>query len=388
MSEEGIHQPTLLVIDDDWSMRSALVSRLRMEDYVVLEARNGREGLNLIRTIKPEVVLSDWMMPEMDGMELCRTLKADEQLRHIYFILVTGRDTIADRVHSRDGGVDDLLNKPIDVAELLARVRTGLRMHTMQQEILAKNSQLQRLNQFKSDMLAFASHELKTPIAVMRINLEMLRLEDDDSLKEEYLSTAEQQVLRLNEMVNTLLDLRRLEEGKLTYKLEPVDLCAIVEAAVQTQSPVARIKRQHIGVATTSAPVLADRDKLQHVVENLLNNAIKYSPEESRVLVQMTQGQTDIIVGFIDEGPGIPPERQSQLFLRYSQLQGEYSDQRFKSTGLGLILANEFIEGMGGHIGVYSKGVGKGSCFWIQLPLIGHGWGDAQPDHRANCVSP
>ncbi|WP_287129710.1 hybrid sensor histidine kinase/response regulator [Candidatus Cyanaurora vandensis] len=367
---ENNEQPTLLVVDDDWSMRAALVSRLRMESYVVLEARDGFEALHLIRTVKPRVVLSDWTMPEMDGLELCSQLKADAELRHIYFILITGRDTLADRIKSRDGGVDDFLNKPIDVAELLARVRTGLRMHTMQQEILEKNHQLQQLNRFKSDMLAFASHELKTPIAVMRINLEMMRIEPEEHLREEYLDTTEQQVLRLSDMVNTLLDLRRLEEGKLFYKLEPMDLGQVVEEAVTTQTPVARIKRQHIGVTTLPTVVMADRDKLQHVIENLLNNAIKYSPEEARVLVQMNQGQTDVIVGFIDEGPGIPVDRQSQLFTRYTQLQGDYDDQRFKSTGLGLILASEFIYGMGGHIGVYSKGPGKGSCFWIQMPLM------------------
>lgn len=369
MESEQERRPTLLVIDDDLSMRTALVSRLRMEGYVVLEARDGYEGLNLIRTIKPQVVLSDWTMPCMDGLELCTHLKADAELRHIYFILITGRDTIADRVRSRDGGVDDFLNKPIDVAELLARVRTGLRMHSMQQEILEKNRQLQQLNRFKSDMLAFASHELKTPIAVMRINLEMLRMEDEEYLREEYLDTTEQQVFRLSNTVDTLLDLRRIEEGQLTYKLEPIDLAQIVEAAVETQTPVARIKRQHIGVTTMISPILADSGKLQHVMENLLNNAIKYSPDESRVLVQMNQSQTDVIVGFIDEGPGIHPDRQSQLFIRYTQLHGDYDDHRFKSTGLGLILASEFIYGMGGQIGVYSKGPGKGSCFWIQMPL-------------------
>jgi len=93
-----MQQPTLLVIDDEVSMRSALVSRLRMEGYVVLEAKDGREGLHLTRTVKPSVILSDWTMPEMDGLELCRFLKGDDELRHIYFILLTGRDTIADRV--------------------------------------------------------------------------------------------------------------------------------------------------------------------------------------------------------------------------------------------------------------------------------------------------
>ncbi len=369
MSEEG-RQPTLVVIDDELSMRTALVSRLRMEDYVIFEAKDGREGLHLIRTVKPQLVLSDWTMPEMDGLELCRLLKADADLRYVYFILITARDTIADRVQCRDNGVDDILNKPVDITELLARVRSGLRMHAMQQEILLKNTELQRLSRFKSDMLAFASHELKTPIAVMRISLEMLRLEDDEEIRQEYLDTTEQQVVRLSDMVNTLLDLRKLEEGKLTYSLEDLDLAQVIEAAVETQQPVARIKKQHIGVHITPAMIRADRDKLQHVIENLLNNAIKYSPEEARVLVQMNRGGKDVIVGFIDEGPGIAPEHQSQLFLRYNQIQGTYNDSRFKSTGLGLILANEFLEGMAGHIGVYSKGRGKGSCFWIQLPLL------------------
>jgi signal transduction histidine kinase len=362
VTAKNLRQPTLLVADSDLGKRTALVSRLRMEDYTVL--------LTIVRAFKPHVVLCDWSLDGLDGLEFCRTLKADDEMRFCYFILLSGRDTIADRIFSRDSGVDDFLNKPIDISELLARVRTGLRMYAMQQEIVEKNILLERLNRFKSDMLAFASHELKTPIAVMRINLEMLRMEEEESLKAEYLDTAEQQILRLNDMVTTLLDLRRLEEGKLVYKLEKVDLAEVVEAAVQTQMPVARIKRQYVGLTVSSTAILGDREKLQHVIENLLNNAIKYSPEESRVLVQMSQSQYDVILGFIDEGPGMTLEQQNQLFMRYTQLQGEYNDKRFKSTGLGLVLACEFIEGMGGSIGAYSKGAGKGSCFWVQLPLL------------------
>jgi signal transduction histidine kinase len=216
-------------------------------------------------------------------------------------------------------------------------------------------------------MLAFASHELKTPIAVMRISLEMLRIEESEEGQAELLDIVDNQVGTLSELVSNFLNLRKLEEGQLEYNCKPLDLKPLVDKAVQAIEPVTRLKNQVVCVNADSIKVLADQEKLRQVIVNLLSNASKYSPNDTRIIIQMHQGANDVLLGLIDEGPGIPAEKQPQLFRRYAQLQGDYKDERFVGTGLGLVLCQEFIQGMGGSMGVHSQG--HGSCFWIQLPI-------------------
>lgn len=359
----------ILIADDDRMVRTLIADSLRAEGYGVLEAEDGAAALELALQEKPDLVVSDWIMPRHDGIEVCRRLKADPQTQWTYFILVTARTASEDRIQGLDAGADDILSKPVMTDELLARVRTGLRVQSMQSKLIAQNAVLSRLNRFKSDMLAFASHEIKTPLAVLRISLEMLRMEIDADECIELLDTAEQQALQLSELISTLLDLRKLEEGRMEFNLQPVDIRDLIERVVDQITPLARLKRQYIGVNHADAWVLADREKLQQVLLNLLSNACKYSPEDSRILVQTHRGPSDVLIGIIDEGPGIAEEKQSKLFRRYSQLHGEdeFADGRFKSTGLGLVLCQEFIQGMGGHIGVHSK-PNRGSCFWVQIP--------------------
>ncbi|MBC8122780.1 MAG: HAMP domain-containing histidine kinase, partial [Gemmatimonadaceae bacterium] len=234
-------------------------------------------------------------------------------------------------------------------------------------KLLSQNAVLAKLNRFKSDMLAFASHELKTPLAVLRISLEMIRLEVALGEHVDLLDTAEQQTIQLSELISTLLDLRKLEEGRMEYNLQAVDIRELIDKVSEQMTPLARLKRQYIGINHTQAFILADREKLQQVLINLLSNACKYSPEDSRILIQTHRGPSDVLIGIIDEGPGIAEDKQPQLFRRYAQLQGEHNDDHFKGTGLGLVLCQELIFGMGGHIGVHSKPK-RGSCFWVQIP--------------------
>lgn len=363
----------ILIADDDRAVRTLIAESLRCDGYTIFEASDGIQALEIALKENPDVVLSDWTMPHLEGVEFCRKLKADAQNLWTYFILVTARTGTEDRILGLDAGADDILSKPIMTDELRARVRTGLRVQSMHSKLVTQNTVLSKLNRFKSDMLAFASHEIKTPLAVLRISLEMLRMDIDnpESLGEnlELLDTAEQQAIQLSELISTLLDLRKLEEGRMEFNLQPIDIREFIDKVIEQIAPLARLKRQYIGVNHANAFVLADREKLQQVLLNLLSNACKYSPEDSRILVQTHRGPSDVLIGIIDEGPGIAEDKQSLLFRRYAQLAGEdqASDDRFKGTGLGLVLCQEFIHGMGGNIGVHSK-QSRGSCFWVQVP--------------------
>jgi len=367
MMSVTMHTPTILIADPDQSSRAVMVQYLEAQGFIIQEFESGIDLMRSVEAEPPDLIICDWHIPDLDGPEICRVLRADERYEHLYLILITSTPEDKELVLASDMGANDFISKPIEPSELLVRVRTGLRITKMQGDLLNQNQSLNQLNQFKSDMVAFASHELKTPIAVMRISLEMLRLEEAEEGKAELLDIVDNQVGTLSELVSNFLNLRKLEEGQLEYNCRPLDLKPLVDRAVQAIEPVTRLKNQVVCVNTDSINVLADQEKLRQVIVNLLSNASKYSPNDTRIIIQMHQGAKDVLLGLIDEGPGIPAEKQPQLFRRYAQLQGDYKDERFVGTGLGLVLCQEFIQGMGGSMGVHSQG--RGSCFWIQIPL-------------------
>ncbi len=367
MMSVTMHTPTILIADSDQSSRAVMVQHLEAQGFIIQEFESGIDLMGSVESEPPDLIICDWHIPDLDGPEICRILRADERYEHLYLILITSTPEDKELVLASDMGANDFISKPIEPSELLVRVRTGLRITKMQGDLLNQNQSLNQLNQFKSDMVAFASHELKTPIAVMRISLEMLRLEEAEEGKAELLDIVDNQVGTLSELVSNFLNLRKLEEGQLEYNCRPLDLKPLVDRAVQAIEPVTRLKNQVVCVNTDSINVLADQEKLRQVIVNLLSNASKYSPNDTRIIIQMHQGAKDVLLGLIDEGPGIPAEKQPQLFRRYAQLQGDYKDERFVGTGLGLVLCQEFIQGMGGSMGVHSQG--RGSCFWVQIPL-------------------
>ncbi|MCL1474569.1 sensor histidine kinase [Argonema antarcticum] len=177
----------ILVVEDDSATRLLLKRDLQLEGYEVAVAKNGEEGLEKALNLRPALILCDWMMPLMDGVEVCRRLKATPDLASTFFILLTARDSVADRVQGLDAGADDFVSKPIESNELLARVRAGLRVYQYQQQLSETNQQLsqtlQELQQTQAQlvqsekmsslgqMVAGIAHAINNPIAFISGNL-------------------------------------------------------------------------------------------------------------------------------------------------------------------------------------------------------------------------
>lgn len=139
--------PKILIVDDDTTTRLVLTRTLQREGHDVTAVKNGEEGLISARQLHPDLIICDWMMPLMDGLELCRQIKTDPTLSSIFFILLTGREKVSDRVEGLDTGADEFLLKPIDPHELLARVRAGLRQGTLMKELNVANQALMQANE-------------------------------------------------------------------------------------------------------------------------------------------------------------------------------------------------------------------------------------------------
>ena len=167
----------ILVVDDDQYIRIILQKKFSSQGYTVLVASDGEEGLQAAKTETPDLIISDWMMPKMDGLEFCRLVKQDEKLRFTYFIILTARDTQDDKIEGIETGADDFVTKPFNDRELLSRVRAGLRINALQKE----NSDLQHQKAI-TELAMTLGHEINNPLGIMMLVLQVLQKRGDNEL--------------------------------------------------------------------------------------------------------------------------------------------------------------------------------------------------------------
>lgn len=160
----------ILVVDDDSFIRSFLKKRLTANSYEVILAENGEEGFALAKAQHPHLIISDWMMPKMDGVEFCKLAKNDDELKYTYFILLTARDTAEDKIAGMEHGADDFMTKPFNDKELLARINVGLRITQLQQEL----SRFQHTKAI-TELAVTIGHEINNPLGIMMLTLQVMK---------------------------------------------------------------------------------------------------------------------------------------------------------------------------------------------------------------------
>ncbi len=225
------------------------------------------------------------------------------------------------------------------------------------------------LERFKQEFAAMVSHDLRTPLAAVQSTLAVLgrgawgQLTDRGIQK---IATAESNITRSIEMINTLLDLEKMESGKLDLNVDVVSLQQLLKRSSEAVTSLAERKRISINLPDRDALASADSDRLLQVVINLLGNAIKFSPEDSCIDIGFTEADDFVTVSVIDQGPGIPAEQKETIFDRYHQLNTDLRAKK-EGSGLGLAICKSIIEAHGGVIGVASNN-GGGSTFWFRIP--------------------
>ncbi|WP_437291668.1 ATP-binding protein [Sorangium sp. So ce406] len=380
--------PRLLVVEDNPDMRS-YIEEILLAEYEVALATNGREALEAIRASRPDVIVSDVMMPEMDGFELVRQLKREPELRSIPIILLTARASRAEAVGGLDVGADDYLSKPFDPLELKARVRAAERLHRAYQELEAKNGELattlKRLSETQEELIqagkmaaigtlvAGLSHELNNPVAIILMNAQLVlkRQRDgqglpDERLLSKVLRTIEQQAHRCSDLTRALLDYSR---GK-TIGRELCDVAAALRRAHELSAPRAYERGVHLEVnSATAAPlptVLVNPAQLDSALLNVIGNAIDATPRGGAVEVEAHPVPCRDIEGVQfevhDTGCGIRAEDLERLFEPFFT-----TKPPGRGTGLGLALTQRFIQGNGGNIRVESE-LGAGTTVRMWLP--------------------
>jgi signal transduction histidine kinase len=403
----GADGALVLVVEDNPDMSRFIASTLS-DHYRIVKASNGREGLAQVTSQRPDLVLTDVMMPEMSGNELVREIRKDPTLDAIPIVVLTAKADDALRVRLLDMGAQDYVMKPFSGAELSARVhnlisakRAGdllrkelassksdleelvrevsLRRHELEktlEETRRARDEVQRLLHLRDEFISVAGHELKTPLTPMSIQTQMLMRTmrtSPEIVKTEkmrsYLEMCNRQIETMVRLIETLLDVSRLRLGTFTLKTEQcVDLGEVVREVVFRHRPQweAACTPVVLSVDTPAPRGDWDRLRLEQVVSNLLSNAIKYGAGHA-IEVAVTRSAHAARLVVRDHGIGISADDQARIFNRFERAA---SIRSFGGLGLGLYITRQIVTAHGGTIRVESQ-PGAGATFIVELPLEG-----------------
>lgn len=385
MSEPAVRRRELitgrvLIVDDQEANRLLLRDLLESQGHEVAEAVDGIEALERVADAAPDVVLLDVGMPGIDGFEVCRRLKADPATATIPVLLVTALNQRDQRLLGIGAGANDYITKPIDKSDLSLRVRNAIRMHQLYAEIEEQYRRLEKLELLRDSLVHMIVHDLRSPLAGIRAYLDLMKMDGEGKLEPEMtqsIDEARKVAVDMTEMVSDLLDVSRLETGRMPLELSQVDLAALAaEVAAATGRATHRVTVRVEGSAE-QARIIGDASVIRRVITNLVGNAVKFSPTSSQIVVLVEGNGTEAKVSVSDRGPGIAPAYHEKIFEKFAQVEAAGQGHKH-SSGLGLTFCKFAVEAHGGRIGVESV-VGRGSTFWFALPLHGPPAVDKKP---------
>jgi signal transduction histidine kinase len=364
-------RPRILIVDDSRVNRDLLAAYLEDADYDLSEAESGANAIELASVVSPDIVLLDVMMPGMDGYETTKRLKALSS-DFLPVILVTALDDSAARLRGYEAGADEFLTKPVNRHELRARLRNLLQLRFERRALARKNEHLQRLQQFRERATSLLVHDLKNPLGSMSLNIDYATkaIEATGRFPDviEALLDARSASRRLLRRIAEALDTARGDEGRLVARRSPVRLHELFESATQEFDRAARGRNVSIvRTVTKETNFPLDRDLSQRILENLLENALRYTPEGGRIelTAQGTEDALEILV--CNDGPSIDTGLRPRLFERFAQ--GATSDQGV-TRGLGLYFCRLAVEAHAGTIEIVDTPA-FATCFRIVIPVSG-----------------
>jgi signal transduction histidine kinase len=403
---------SLLVIDDEQSVAITMGAILEMDGYDVAISTSGADAMDKLHESEFDLVLTDLRLDDMDGLAII------SELRRVHpetvSIILTGYASFESAIKSLREGAYDYLIKPCDVEELRAVVARGIErrqlgaqlnarvteleeanttIHRMNAELQQRideataelqqrMTELEQLDKLKSRFLSMASHELKTPLTSisglaqvllrrMRRRLEQGRPSDEEWWDEQHghvqrLELLNSQTARLGRLIDELLDVSRIESGKLEFHWAPVDLATLVSEVAERLQMTTTTHTIQVKLDGVAEPLVADRDHLEQVLDNLVTNAIKFSPGGGTIRVVLEEVPAAVVLRVSDPGVGIPPSQLEAIFGLFYQAEDPVS-RRTGGMGLGLYISKEIVARHGGRIWAESA-PNAGSTVSVSLP--------------------
>lgn len=360
---------TLLVVEDEPNLLFGIRDILELDGYRVITARNGQEALTALQATIPDLIISDVMMPQMDGTELLKEIRKREDWVAIPFIFLTAKGEKTDIQNGKILGVDDYLVKPYDAEDLLITVDAKLRRHQAIHQ--AQNSVVEKI---KRNILTILNHEFRTPLTLVVAYADMLKDQDVEAMNEQelllFLKEINSGADRLRHLIENFIMLVELETGNAQRmfdwrKAKLPDLPTIVREAYDRK--FGQPKVQHtctLDIADTLPPVLGDRAFLVTILCELLDNAIKFSTPDDPITITTGTTEDEVHISVVDNGRGIKDDEIDTIWEMFYQVdRDQFEDQ---GAGSGLAIVKGLTEIHGGRVEVTSA-YGKGSCFTLIL---------------------
>ena len=359
--------PSVLVVDDTIDNLRLLSDILDHRGYEVRAVTSGAQALLAAAADPPDLILLDITMPDMDGYEVCRRLKAQPASRDVPVIFLTALNETADKVKGFDIGGVDYVTKPFQVEEVLARVQTHVALRQAQVALAESNTHLRALEQLRDDMVQMIVHDMRSPLTALLLRLRFLG-SPPATLSEqqaEDLRAAIQSAQALTRMTDDLLDVSRLEEGRMPVERSVWDLTRMARDVCAALAAMDRDRS--IDVESTAAiEATCDGGLVRRIMENLVSNGIRHTPAGSRLRVCIASADGRVRVAVHDEGDGVPQEARARIFEKFGTLETRH-ERIYPSFGVGLAFCKLAVEAQGGTIGLDSREP-IGSTFWFELP--------------------
>lgn len=368
----------ILIVDDTPENLISLKRVLERHNFEVDTASSGEEALKKVLKNEYVLIILDVQMPEMDGFEVAEAISGYSKAKETAIIFLSAANTelrfIAKGYSS--GGLD-YITKPVDMDVLLLKVKTFYRIYEQSRKLIEIQKALldeieyrKQAERKKDEFISIASHELKTPLTSVKGYVQLLERsveKGDTATVKKHLEKAQVQLEKLNELIADLLDISKIESGKLKFNKKYFSLDSMLDGVIEIihqSNPGFKILK----TGAVGKEIFADEMRIEQVVINFLTNAIKYSPGTNEVQINVQlKNESQIFLGVRDFGIGISPEEQKSVFDKFYRV--EQTSIHFQGLGIGLYISAEIIRRHGGEVGVNSV-LGEGSEFYFNIPLI------------------
>lgn len=365
----------ILIVDDTPENLISLKRVLETHNFEIDTASSGEEALKKVLRNEYVLIILDVQMPGMDGFEVAEAISGYSKAKDTAIIFLSAVNTELKFITKGylSGGLD-YITKPVDMSVLLLKVKTFYRIYEQNrklieiQKALLDEIEFRRQAEHKKDeFISIASHELKTPLTSVKGYMQLLErsIDKGDTVTvKKHLGKAQLQLEKLNELIADLLDISKIESGKLKFNKRYFSIDELLDSVIDIihqSSPEFKIIRN----GTVAREIYADEMRIEQVIINFLTNAIKYSPGTSEIHININNKGDKVYLGVKDFGIGIAPEQQKCVFDKFYRV--EETAIHFQGLGIGLYISAEIIRRHGGEVGVKSK-LDEGSEFYFLLP--------------------
>jgi len=400
----------VLVVEDNL-ITQELISKIFSHFGLSIQlADNGQQGVEMAHNLRPDLILMDIFMPVMNGINATQLIRQDPDISNTPIVVLSAGALESEKAKAKEAGVDDYLVKPISLNALIPILTRFLRtektiiydvvksekekaqsilqaeklqknrykqeqqLENRTQELIRAKEQAEAANRSKSRFLANMSHDIRNPLnaiigfsRILKKKATFQALPDDFS---QYLDNIIHSGRNLTELVNNILDVSKIEAGKMEIYKEIVELRQLIEGVINVNSVHAEQKRITLTSEfnlPSNIKVISDHTCLNQILMNLTSNAIKFTPKDKSVTIKTDRSEDELIFQIIDQGIGIPDEHQEIIFSSFEQL-SDNSELTLRGTGLGLAIAKNRVDLLGGSISLESE-VDKQSVFTVRIPL-------------------